>query len=101
MLTFDDTAPDERVKIYDKSAIPIPGHTTYAEGVAVRSGDVVSPAVPNKEPLLEECEHFIECVQAGRAPRSDGYQGLAVVRVLEAGQASIAMGGAPVEVPHE
>lgn len=99
MLTFDDTAPDERVKIYDKSAIPTPGHTTYAEGVAVRSGDVVSPAVPNKEPLLEECEHFIECVQTGRSPRSDGEQGLAVVRVLEAGQASIALGGAPVEVP--
>lgn len=99
MLTFDDTAPDERVKIYDKSAIPTPGHTTYAEGVAVRSGDVLCPAVPNKEPLLEECEHFIECVQTGQNPRSDGEQGLAVVRTLEAGQESIRLGGAPVEIP--
>jgi predicted dehydrogenase len=99
MLTFDDTATDERVKIYDKTAIPTPGHTTYAEGVAVRSGDVLSPAVPNKEPLLEECEHFIECVQTGRKPRSDGEQGLAVVRTLEAGQESIRLGGTPIEIP--
>ncbi len=99
MLSFDDTAADERVKIYDKSAIPPPGHTTYAEGVAVRSGDVVAPALANKEPLLEECEHFIECVQTGRRPRSDGEQGLAVVRTLEAGQKSLANDGMPVEIP--
>lgn len=98
MLSFDDTAADERVKIYDKSAIPSPGHTTYAEGVAVRSGDVIAPAVPNKEPLLEECEHFITCVRTGQRPRSDGEQGLAVVRTLEAGQESLRNGGAPVDI---
>lgn len=98
MLSFDDTAADERVKIYDKSAIPAAGHTTYAEGVAVRSGDVVAPALPNKEPLLAECEHFVECVRTGRRPRSDGAQGLAVVRALEAGQRSLAKGGVPARV---
>lgn len=98
MLTFDDTAPDERVKIYDKSAVPLPGHTSYAEGVAVRSGDVWSPAVPVREPLVAECEHFLECIRSGAKPRSDGRQGLMVVRVLEAGQRSLRAGGAPVEI---
>ncbi len=98
MLTFDDTAPDEKVKIYDKGAIPRPGHTGYAEGVAVRSGDVFSPAFPLREPLLAECEHFVDCVRSGARPRSDGRQGLAVVRVLEAGERSIRAGGAPVDV---
>jgi predicted dehydrogenase len=98
MLTFDDTAADEQVKIYDKSASPRPGHATYAEGVVLRSGDVLAPALPRREPLLEECEHFIECVRTGRRPLSDGEQGLAVVRVLEAGQRSLALGGTPVEI---
>jgi predicted dehydrogenase len=99
MLSFDDTAPDERVKIYDKGAVPLPGHTSYAEGVAVRSGAVVSPALALREPLLAECEHFVDCVATGRKPRSSGEQGLAVVRVLEAGERSIREGGAPVAIP--
>jgi predicted dehydrogenase len=98
MLTFDDTATDEKIKIYDKGAVPRPGHSSYAEGVAVRVGDVVSPFVPHVEPLVAECEHFVSCVASGARPRSDGRQGLAVVRVLEAGEASIQAGGAPIAV---
>jgi len=98
MLTFDDTAATEKLRIYDKSAMPNPGHTTYAEGVGVRSGTVVSPTLPNIEPLRLECDHFLECVRTGARPRSDGRQGLAVVRVLEAGQRSMRLGGQPVDV---
>jgi len=98
MLTFDDTVTDEKIKIYDKSAVPRPGYASFAEGVAVRSGDVVSPVIPNVEPLLRECEHFLTRVETNTRPRSDGRQGLAVVRVLEAGDASIRAGGAPVTV---
>jgi predicted dehydrogenase len=98
MLTFDDTAADEKIKIYDKAAVPRPGHTSFAEGVAVRVGDVVSPFVSNREPLLAECEHFIACVTSGGRPRSDGRQGQAVVRVLEAGEASIRADGVPIAV---
>lgn len=99
MLTFDDTASSEKLRIYDKSAMPKPGHTTYAEGVAVRSGTVVSPILPNAEPLRLECDHFLACVGTGERPRSDGRQGLAVVKILEAGQRSMALGGRPVPVP--
>jgi predicted dehydrogenase len=98
MLTFDDTLPDEKLKITDKGADARAGHVTYSEGVAVRAGDVTSPVLPHVEPLLSECEHFIACVAGGTRPRSDGRQGLAVVRVLEAGQRSLRAGGAPVVV---
>lgn len=101
MLTFDDTAADEKIKIYDKAAVPRPGYASFAEGVAVRSGDVWSPLLPNVEPLLRECEHFLSCVETRARPRSDGRQGLAVVRALEAGDASIRAGGAPVAVSGE
>ena len=65
MLTFDDTLPDEKLKIYDKGASARSGHATYSEGVVVRSGDVTSPALPHTEPLLAECEHFVACVADG------------------------------------
>jgi len=98
MLTFDDTAADEKVKIYDKSAVPRPGHATYAEGVAVRSGDVVAPTLPRKEPLVAEIEHFVTCIRTDARPRSDGWQGLDVVRTLEAGHKSMRAGGAPISL---
>jgi predicted dehydrogenase len=45
------------------------------------------------EPLRAECQHFVDCVRQGRAPRSDGRQGLESVRILEACDQSLAQGG--------
>ncbi len=101
MLTFDDTASDDKVRIYDKSAVPRAGFSTFAEGVGVRSGDMLAPALANTEPLLAECEHFLDCVRTGKQPRSDGLQGLAVVQALEAGQESMGLGGTPVTIRTE
>jgi predicted dehydrogenase len=86
MATFDDMALEGKVTIYDK------GFDEDARGYGeyiTRSGDVFIPRVPNVEPLRAECEHFIDCVLTGRAPRSDGQSGLRVVRVLEALQQSL------------
>jgi len=98
MLTFDDTLPDEKLKIHDRNVTAHPGHATYADGVAVRSGDLFVPVLPRIEPLRAEAEHFLACVASGARPRSDGQQGLDVVRVLEAGTRSMKAGGAPVAV---
>lgn len=98
MLTFDDTLPDEKLKIHDRGPVGRAGHATYAEGVAVRSGDVFVPNLPRVEPLLAEVEHFLARVADGGAPRSPGRQGLDVVRVLEAGSRSMQAGGAPVSI---
>ncbi len=37
---------------------------------------------PADEPLRSECAHFCDCMQTGRAPRTDGAEGLRVLRVL-------------------
>jgi UDP-2-acetamido-3-amino-2,3-dideoxy-glucuronate N-acetyltransferase len=34
------------------------------------------------EPLKLECQHFLNCIETGRAPRTDGDNGLEVVRLL-------------------
>jgi predicted dehydrogenase len=50
---------------------------------------MLSPALPNVEPLRLECEHFVHCIRTGQKPESDGESGLRVVRVLEELQRSL------------
>ena len=39
--------------------------------------------VAASEPLKIECEHFLYCLNTGDKPRSDGWNGVAVVEILE------------------
>jgi len=41
------------------------------------------------EPLLAQCEHFINCIKTGATPRSDADEGVNVVKVLDALQRSM------------
>ncbi len=99
MVVFDDMSPDEKVRVYEKSADVEVGQDAMTHTVTVRSGEIRIPSLPGGEPLRLECEHFISAIRSGRAPRSDGADGLRVVRVLEAGERSMRQGG--VEVPVE
>jgi len=94
MVVYDDVNPMERIKIYDKG-VEAPRYTdTYDEfQFSYRQGDVVIPNIQFKEPLREECEHFLECARTGARPQSDGYSGWKVVRVLEAADRSLQNGG--------
>jgi predicted dehydrogenase len=86
MATFDDMDLERKVTVYDKGFDESSG--SYGEYIT-RAGDIWSPSIGNREPLRLECEHFVECLREGRAPRSDGHSGLRVVRVLEGLQASL------------
>jgi predicted dehydrogenase len=86
MATFDDMATEGKLTIYDKGFDQ--DSRNYGEYIT-RSGGMVSPAIPNLEPLRLECEHFVHCVRSGQQPRSDGESGLRVVRVLEQLQRSL------------
>lgn len=86
MATFDDMALEGKVTVYDKGFDE--DVRSWGEYLA-RSGDIHSPQIANTEPLRLECEHFVECIRTGTAPRSDGRSGLRVVRVLEALQRSL------------
>ena len=97
MAVFDDVESAEKVRIYDKAA-ERPEYDSYGESINLRFGDVVIPRLEMSEPLKLECEHFAACVREGKTPLSDGRDGLRVVRVLEAAQASLSQNGAPVEL---
>ncbi len=97
MVVFDDMAQDEKLKLYDKG-VQKPEFESYGEYLDLRFGDILIPHVPNDEPLKVECEHFVECLIERKRPRSDGYNGLRVVRTLDALQRSLEAGGRPISL---
>ena len=49
-------------------------------------------AVPQAEPLKNECQHFIDVVNKRAEPLTDGIQGLSVLKVLSAASRSQSKG---------
>lgn len=60
-----------------------------------------APELPAEEPLRNEAEHFLECIEQHKTPRSCGLQGLAVVHLLESATTSLRSGGDWVRIDHE
>jgi predicted dehydrogenase len=98
MVVFDDMEASEKIRIYDKGVDRAGQVVSYGDALTVRSGDIVIPKISLQEPLKLECQHFVECVRERRTPLTDGADGLRVVKVLAAAQASLEAGGAPVAV---
>jgi UDP-2-acetamido-3-amino-2,3-dideoxy-glucuronate N-acetyltransferase len=52
----------------------------------------------NTEPLREECNHFLECIQSRKQPLTNAQSGMNVLKVLHACQQSIDQSGVPVSL---
>lgn len=92
MAVFDDVSPDQKLVLYPHridwiDRLPV---AKKAEGQAV--------PLQMSEPLREECVHFLDCIQHRRAPRTDGAEGLRVLRVLQACQRSLDQKGTPITI---
>lgn len=98
MAVFDDMEPTEKLRIYDRG-VNRPDYASYAEALTLRFGDILIPKVDSAEPLLRECQHFVDRLHDRAAPRSDGRSGLQVVRVLAAASESLRRGGAQTALP--
>ena len=96
MVVFDDMEASEKIRVHDKSAGSKKSIDSYVEAITLRTGDILIPAIPTEEPLKTECQHFIDAIANNTTPRSDGHDGLRVVKVLEAGSESLRRGGEPV-----
>ena len=83
MLVFDDMQPTEKIRIFDKGAYTDINGGGGSDSIHVRHGDILIPRLPSREPLAIETEHFIDSILNDTTPRSDGYDGLRVVRILE------------------
>ena len=77
MGVFDDGRPwSEKLLLY-------PHRIEWRERMPVpMRADATPVALTEGEPLEFECRHFLECVATGARPRTDGQEGLRVLRVL-------------------
>ena len=91
MAVFDDTLPwEDKLLLYPhqinwKNHMPVP---TKADPERVD--------IAQEEPLRQECRHFLDCITNGTKPMTDGEEGLRVLRILNASQASLNSNGSKI-----
>ncbi len=99
MIVYDDTAPLEKIRVFDARVESPPHYDTFAEfHYAYHYGDQYIPYVKQEEPLKVECQHFVDCIRYNHRPISDGQQALNLVRILEASSRSLELNGARVDL---
>ncbi|MBX3284084.1 MAG: Gfo/Idh/MocA family oxidoreductase [Actinobacteria bacterium] len=88
MAVFDDTKDwDEKLVVFDHGV-------SWTGGVPTADrADPTPVPLPPTEPLRLECQHFLDCVATGSAPRTDGVEGLRVLRVLARAQEALELSG--------
>ncbi|MBN1849638.1 MAG: Gfo/Idh/MocA family oxidoreductase [Deltaproteobacteria bacterium] len=82
MAVFDDIS-EEKLFLY-------PHEIKWVKRIPVASkaaAEIVSFEMT--EPLRAECKHFLESAAQGKRPKTDGEEGLRVLQVLQASQASL------------
>ena len=93
MALWDDLDLEHPITIYDSS---IGLEQSYYSDSSLRTdslynrGDVLLPAVPTNEPLLEEMKHFVNVILGKEKNRSSGIYGSEIVKTLEAADRSLA-----------
>ena len=90
MAVFNDVSLDQKLVLYDQRV-----DINNRLPVLQRGGAEVIP-VSADEPLLRECQHFIDCVLSRKRPLSDAASGIAVLKILQACQLSLQSNGLPV-----
>ena len=99
MLVYDDTSPNEKIKIYDKGVEKPPYYDNFGEfQFSYRYGDIYIPRIQEQEALSIECGHFISCIKEKKTPRSDGYSGLRVIKIIEAANRSLQNNGTSITI---
>jgi predicted dehydrogenase len=100
MVTWDDLDLTSPVAVYDKGANAVPEYADYGEFLRVTmwDGDVLLPKIQMQEPLKNQNQYFLECLQRGRVEKSGPDFSVEVVEVLEAIEESLRKDGAPVRL---
>lgn len=88
MILYDDVSVTEKIKVYERGIdVNFDEQTPFKP--IYRSGDIWIPNLSSEEPLAAEVEHVLNCVRGKEKPIVDGKAGLAIVKLLEACDASI------------
>jgi len=87
MVMFDNVNGQGKLSVYNHkidwiNRIPVP-----------KPEDARVLEVEDKEALKSECEHFLDCIKSRKIPKTDGQNGLRVLKILEACQKSLRENG--------
>ena len=99
-LAFNDMNSTEPLRIYHKG---VEGREKlYSDGTqrdfTFRDGDIVSPVVPNSEPLTAQVCDFVNCCISNTAPQSGADMGIAITKILLAIEKSCKLGGQKIDL---
>jgi predicted dehydrogenase len=99
MIVYDDLEPSEKIKVYDKGVSLTDDPKQIQEmRVGYRTGDMWAPKLESTEALKAEGEHWLDCIESGKTPITDGRSGLRVVEVIEAATSSMKARGETVHI---
>lgn len=99
MVVFDDLEASEKLRVYDRGISQDPSpESMYQILIGYRSGDMWAPHLALTEALAVEAAHFVDCIEHGGQPDTDGEAGLRIVRILEAANQSLAARGTEIRI---
>jgi predicted dehydrogenase len=88
VAVHDDTMK-KRLHLFERVDADFPGQL-----LSYGSAPIESPSIKFEEPLFVQVKHFLQCIENGKPPQTDGVNGLSVVAALEAIDESIVTGRA-------
>ena len=103
MIEIDDTSINAPVRVFDKSAYLVKDSSdSFASfKYQVHSGEVVTPSIIQKEPLLCEIEDFASAIISKTIPKTNMDDAISVAAVLNAASSSIRNSGLDIRVEYE
>ena len=80
MAVFNDVSQDNKLTFYP--------HTITWHGLepVPSKAEAINIDIEKSEPLKSELSHFLDCIKSRKKPRTDGEEGLRVLKVLQACQ---------------
>lgn len=98
MLVYDDMENFEKIKVYDSGVEFNSTESIHEALVQYRIGDMFSPKVNQTEALALGTQEFISAIKENRRPLTNGSDGLAIIKLLEAADISLSNMGQIVEL---
>jgi predicted dehydrogenase len=99
MIVWDDLQPAQRLSVFD-TGVDLTASDDAADAdrqrqlrIAYRAGEIVAPALTEAEALYGAVSEFVDSINQGREPATDGHAGLRVLAALEASRFSLQGGG--------
>jgi predicted dehydrogenase len=102
-LVWDDLNPTQRLAVFDRGVDVAAPEELAADQrrdvlVSYRTGEMVAPALTEREALSTMVEEFATAIRTQQPPATDGRAGLRVLEILEAASRSLAEGGGMIRL---